>query len=114
MELLCYNILPGGNTILHMLSQNSDMIQKIFKTGHPNEEKLTEQAFHIPFIQNLDHKSPMHICREQQDIRTMDTMLTYLAGYPIDHHSRAIVDLIPFIIDKQLPSFLSYLDSRMC
>lgn len=40
------------------------MIQKIFKTAHPNEEKLTEYAFHVPFIQNLDHKSPMHICKE--------------------------------------------------
>lgn len=43
----------------------------------------------------------------------MDTMLTYLAGYQIDHHSRAIIDLIPFIIEKQLPSFLPYLDSSL-
>lgn len=43
----------------------------------------------------------------------MDTMLTYLGGYGLDHHSRAIVDIIPFVIDKQLPSLLPYLNSRL-
>jgi hypothetical protein len=42
----------------------------------------------------------MHVSLEQQDIRTMDTMLTYLAGYGLDHHSRGIVDIIPFFIEK--------------
>lgn len=43
----------------------------------------------------------------------MDTMLNYLAGYSIDHHSRAIIDIIPFCIEKQLPSLLPYIDSRL-
>jgi len=55
----------------------------------------------------------MHIAKHHQDIRVMDTMLTYLSGYGIDHHSRAIIELIPFIIEKQLPSLMPYLDSRM-
>jgi hypothetical protein len=40
-------------------------------------------------------------------------MMTYLAGYGIDHHSRAIVDLIPFCLEKQMPSLMNYLDTRM-
>jgi len=43
----------------------------------------------------------------------MDTMLTYLSGYGLDHHSRAIVDILPFSIKKGLPSLLPYLDSRL-
>lgn len=43
----------------------------------------------------------------------MDTMLTYLAGYGVDHHSRAIIDMIPCCIEKQLPSLLPYLNSRL-
>jgi len=43
----------------------------------------------------------------------MDTMLKHLAGYGIDHHSRAIIDIVPFCIEKQLPSLLNYLDSRL-
>lgn len=42
----------------------------------------------------------MHICKQQQDIRTIDTILTYLSGYGIDHHSRALTELMPFIIEK--------------
>lgn len=55
----------------------------------------------------------MHNCKVVQDIRTMDTMLNFLAGYGLDHHSRAIIELLPFIIEKQLPSLLPYLDSRL-
>ncbi len=40
-------------------------------------------------------------------------MLKYLAGYEIDHHSRVIVDLIPLFLEKQLPSLMPYLKSRM-
>lgn len=43
----------------------------------------------------------------------MDTMLKYLAGYGLDHHSRAITDLMPFIVEKELPSLINYLKSRM-
>jgi hypothetical protein len=113
IELLCYNIIPGGDTILHKLANEEETIRQIFMTAHPNDEKLSEMHFHIPFIQNLKQKSPMHICKETQDLRTLDTMLTYLAGYGIDHHSRAINDLLPFIIEKGVPSLLPYLDSRL-
>ena len=30
IELLCYNILPGGDTILHKLSAHGEVIKKIF------------------------------------------------------------------------------------
>jgi len=61
---LCYNILPGGDTILHKLSHHGDIIKKIFMIAHPNEENVSEIDIHIPFIQNLKQKSPMHICKE--------------------------------------------------
>ena len=40
-------------------------------------------------------------------------MLKYLAIYSIDHHSRAIKDLIPSFIELELENFLPYLDVRM-
>ena len=50
IEILCYNILPGGDTILHELSANGIFIKKIFEIAHPNEEDISETKFHIPFI----------------------------------------------------------------
>lgn len=40
-------------------------------------------------------------------------MLEYLAGYDIDHHSRAIVDCLPVMIEHDLPNFIPYLESRI-
>ena len=71
------------------------------------------KKFHIPFLKNYEGDSPMHLCKNISDIRTVNTMLGFLAGYEIDHHSRAIVDLLPFFIEKQLPTIMDYLDSRM-
>lgn len=50
IELLCYNIVPGGDTVLHKLSTNGEMIKKIFKIAHPNEENVNEIRFHVPLI----------------------------------------------------------------
>ena len=62
IELLCYNIIPGGNTVIHKLTENSDMIKRIFKIAHPNEEDVNQIAIHIPILQNLQNKSPLDLC----------------------------------------------------
>ena len=40
-------------------------------------------------------------------------MLEYLVYYGIDHHSRAIVEKLPLMIEKDLPNFVKYLESRI-
>ena len=40
-------------------------------------------------------------------------MLEYLSGYEIDHHSRAIVDCLPVMVEHGLPNFIPYLESRI-
>jgi hypothetical protein len=50
IELLCYNILPGGNTVLHKLSMQGELIKKIFSIAQPNEEDKSDIKIHIPFI----------------------------------------------------------------
>lgn len=40
-------------------------------------------------------------------------MLKYLSAYELDHHSRAINDLLPVFVDKSLPELPAYLDSRL-
>lgn len=50
VELLLYNILPGGNTILHKLSAHGEKIKKLYHIAHPNEENVKEIAIHVPFL----------------------------------------------------------------
>lgn len=45
IQLLCYNILPGGDTILHKLHNHNEIISKIFETAQPNEEQLYNMKF---------------------------------------------------------------------
>jgi hypothetical protein len=39
--------------------------------------------------------------------------LEFLQGYPIDHHSRAIVEILPVIVEHKMPHFIGYLNSRL-
>ena len=51
------------------------------------------------------------MCVKQSDYKSIDTILKYLKYYDIDHHSRAIKNLYPIFIEKNLPEFLKYVDN---
>lgn len=59
---MLYNILPNGDTILHKLHKKQELLAKICDIAHPNKENRAEIKFHIPFLKNLEHKSPIHMC----------------------------------------------------
>ena len=51
--------------MLHKLVDMGDTIATIFKKAHPNEERVNEMVFHVPFIPNFNSKSPMHLSMER-------------------------------------------------
>lgn len=67
----------------------------------------------MPFIQDLKGKTALHYCVENSDFKTADMMIQYLADAPLDHHSRQIIDIIPILIEQDIPSLSSYFDKRM-
>ena len=49
---ICYNILPGGNTVLHMLGSVEEQLVEIFKLAHPTpEEKRKFELYFVPNVQ---------------------------------------------------------------
>jgi len=94
---LCLNIMPGGNTILHELSSHGDLINEIYKLSQPKSDKPEIIKFHIPFINNIEGISPMERC---SDAKTQNSLLAYLRGYGIDHHSRSIIKMYPLFVEK--------------
>jgi hypothetical protein len=64
-------------------------------------------------LPDFEGESPFHKALKKYDYKSINLMLRYLAGYDLDHHSRAIKNLIPMFIEKELPEFLPYLDTRM-
>ncbi|CDW79381.1 UNKNOWN [Stylonychia lemnae] len=107
---ILYNILPGGNTVLHLLCDQHEELTKLLYLAHPQGKEI---KFHMPFISNLDGESPIHICLKKQAFKSIDILLNCLSLYPTDHHSRTIKDLYPNLIEQQPKNFLNYLDSRI-
>ncbi len=75
---------------------------RIFEIAHEEDSII---KYHVPFIPNLDSKTAIHYSIKHSDFKTIDTLLKYLKYYDIDHHSRAIKDLYPIFIEKDLPEF---------
>lgn len=49
----------------------------------------------------------------KKDFKSINTVLSSLQLYDIDHHSRAIKNVYPLLVQQQLPALLDYLDSRL-
>lgn len=90
IELIFYNILPHGNTVLHAAHENGDLLIQLLQAAHSDPEDRQTPVIHIPFLKNIEGKSPIHLCVEGEQFRYINDMLEYLARYDIDHHSRAI------------------------
>jgi len=67
----------------------------------------------MPFILNLKNKTALHICYENKEFKSADNLIKYLSNAPIDHHSKAIEDILPDLIIKELPSLYEYFDNRL-
>lgn len=113
VELIFYNILPHGNTVLHIVHDHGELMEQLLKVAHHHAEDRSKIGFHIPFIRNLDGKSAIHLQDEEKEYRYINVILEYLAGYDIDHHSRAITETLPSMVSHSLPNFIPYLESRV-
>lgn len=67
----------------------------------------------IPFIQNFKGKSPLHLCVEDLNYKSAEIFLQKLAETPLDSHARAIVDVLPKLVEAGIPSFGTYMDNRI-
>ena len=74
---------------------------------------ISAPDFEMPFIKDLNGLTPLHYCIETSDLKTADIIIKYLANAPLDHHSREIVDILPVLVTKNLPSLHQYFDKRM-
>jgi ankyrin repeat protein len=109
------NVLPGGNTLMHRLCENSldEQLVKLFKKSQPNKEDLKEIKLYVPILANFNGKTPLHICTDKKNFKSIDTILTYIQHYHIDHCSKVIKDLIPEFISQDIPCLIDYLNNRM-
>lgn len=119
-ETLTYSIIPGGNTILHVLTNHKDEFVKYLDLTLEDENKDggskmedKKLKLEVPVMPNFDDKTALHLLADRNDYKRLNYILEYLSKYPIDHHSRAIKDLVPLFIEEELPALHPYMDSRL-
>jgi len=52
-KLMQYNILPNGDTILHLLATRSDYLKVFLEYCHPDKNDRSKDMYELLFIQNL-------------------------------------------------------------
>ena len=107
-------ILPGGNTIFHKLIEKDqdDNLLSLLERSQPDENDIKQIQVYWPFLKNLNGDTPLHIAYKQKDYQIIDILFKYLSGFEPDHHSRFITDLLPQLIQLELPELLPYFKSR--
>ena len=72
-----FNILPGGDTILHKLcdKEQTDDLITIFKLSQPDPQDLQKIVYHIPFMPNFKNETAMHIANRKKDFKTINIFL---------------------------------------
>ena len=87
---MIYNILPGGNTTLHALFKKGDTLKRLLEICHTVDFDEMKAKYEVPFMNNLEGDSPIHLCLKHFEYRTINMFLEFLSEYGIDHHSRAL------------------------
>ncbi|CDW87954.1 wd-40 repeat protein [Stylonychia lemnae] len=134
IRLLCLNIFPEGQTILHVLFNNITILQELYSIIREDNNRKQQELvgiyghasnyikFNIPFILNYKKLSPLHLClrlnrkghlNQQQNEQAADVFLSLIKDDDIDNHSRAIVDILPNLVELELPRMGIYLESRI-
>ena len=70
------------------------------------------EEFEIPFILNLDKKSPISVCFDIKQYKNVEFFLKTLKNCSLDHHTRVMLDCIPEAIKLGFQEIGPYMDSR--
>ena len=73
IKLLLLNIFPRANTVIHMSTKNLKIIKKFYQII--NEQNKDENFFEVPFINNLEGETPLHLCLKKENYKSADLIL---------------------------------------
>lgn len=106
IQLLCLNILPNCNTLLHKIAHNLKFLRQIF-------ERLSSSEFVIPFIKNMEGLSPVQVCLANRNYKGIEIFLANIQNFPIDSHGRVLIENLSDCVNLKISSVGPYIDSRL-
>ena len=92
---------------MHLITRSYEFVKNICDES-PEE-------FAIPFLSDINGKTPLHLSLRgiTENTRVAEYFLKdLLPRMPLDHHGRAIADVIPECIERDINYLGTYLDSR--
>eukprot|EP00347_Sterkiella_histriomuscorum_P010355 403376619 len=110
IKLLLLNIFPLGNTVLHLAIRNLGAIRKFYQIIRDSNSE--SEKFEIPFINNFNNETPIHLCLKTKNFKSADIILQNLIDSPLDSHIRGILDILPDLVEADIPCLKDYLDGR--
>ena len=110
LDRISYCIFPTFNTTLHILRDNPLIIKAIFMQG---QKVIDNLKLDIPIIKDMEGKTFLHYMYGESKVSSLKLSLHFLKDYGIDHHSKQIADLIPYLTEMKEESFFEYLESRI-
>lgn len=113
IEKLLFNILPGGQTLLHLIADQEEFFGPIIDEAHPEVKNHLTIKYYTPIIPNFEGKTAMHILLELSKNKMANNLLKVMKLYKIDHHSRAIKDIFPEFIKREMNELYPYMESRI-
>lgn len=70
-----------------MSTRNLKTIKKFYEII--NEQNKKENIFEVPFINNFEGDTPLHLCIKKENYKSADFILSFLKNTPIDTHIRS-------------------------
>lgn len=107
-----FTILPGGQTALHRLYRESDIIDYLYKQALSNKDDVSSLRYSVPYLKDMVGNCPVSLCREKDSLKSLNFIIKYLSGQGIDHHSRLIYKHLPYILEMEINTLPDYLNSR--
>ena len=98
---------------MHKITRNYEFIKNFCTIAQqPTEDG---DKFAVPFIEDMEGLTALHMCLRgrTENTRVAEYFLKdLLPNMPLDHHGRAIADVLPECVQRNIKYLGEYLDSR--
>ena len=98
------SILPKGRTMLSEGYRDIEIPAVLMKVFMRYNKKNPTLKIDIPFIKDFAGKSPLHRALDDDDPmhNSANFFLKILRNMNLDHHGRAIYDILPLVLSSEL------------
>lgn len=109
---MCLNILPNSKSFLHYAANKLDLLTYLQQQLQPTQ---SPSIVEVPFTRDYFGKTPLHMNFEegQVNVECAAFFLNLLKDMPIDHHGKAVADIIFKCLEFEVPGIEVYLQSRL-